>query len=196
MKKSLVLLSLLSLTSSVMASDVSVFVGLGFGASSNSYKISGKVPGVVEIQEEGKIDATRFGIIKSGLIFNKEHRLALSYNRVFYKDADINTLLASYDYLINVNEESRFYIGLHAGRTDFEGKDEIKFLDDSGASYGIQGGYIYDITPNFEFEIGAIYTSYNMKNKEGKMKIEGVDFDYNFKMKDSFSAFAGINYKF
>ena len=104
--------------------------------------------------------------------------------------------MAGYDYLIPVNNESRVYVGAHLGSTSFKGKKNLDGVDDTGFAYGLQTGYIYDITKNIEFEFGLNYTKHDL-DKTGTMRANnGNPVSVKLEMKDSISTFAGINYKF
>jgi opacity protein-like surface antigen len=142
-------------------------------------------------------------ILKGGVILDNSHRISLTYAPAFHDDADVHNFLAGYDYLIPVNSESKFYVGAHAGAASFKAKGDLEDdanilgidLDTSGFAYGAQLGYIYNITKNVEFEIGAMYTRYNI-DKDESGDYMGFDYNFEFELKDSFSTFIGFNYKF
>ncbi len=67
----------------------------------------------------------------------------------------------------------------------------------SGFAYGVQTGYIYDITKNIEFEFGLNYTKHDLDKTMATMRANnGNPVSVKLEMKDSISTFAGINYKF
>ena len=205
MKKSLVMASLLALGTSAMAVDVQPYVGAGLGASWNKvegkYDISGPV-----VNESGKESERKSSLlvgIKGGVILDNSHRLSLNYNPAFHSNATVHNILASYDYLIPLNDSNRFYVGAHAGFSSFRGKDKLKDnyygalgdINASGFAYGAQTGYIYDITKNIEFEFGLSYTKYNV-DKTYSGSALGHNAELKLEMKDSISTLVGINYKF
>lgn len=189
MKKSLILAGLLAIGTSALAYDVKGYVGAGVGANSSKGTATETDAGVTESNSDR--ESSTLGILKGGVILDNSHRTSLIYAPAFYKDANIHNILVAYDYLIPVNSESRVALGIHAGATTLKGKKEADFVKANGLSYGIQAGYIYDITSNVEFEIGAMYTKHNVKDTG---TIDGVS--YEVKLKDTTSAFVGINYKF
>ena len=197
MKKSLVMASLLALGTSAMAVDVQPYVGAGLGASWNKvegkYDISGPV--VNESGKESERESSLLVGIKGGVILDNSHRLSLNYNPAFHSDATVHNILASYDYLIPVNDSNRFYVGAHAGYASLKGKSDLDGLDMSGFAYGAQAGYIYDITKNVEFEIGLNYTKHNA-DKSYSYTVLGHNTNEKYELKDSISNLIGINYKF
>ena len=103
--------------------------------------------------------------------------------------------MAGYDYLIPLNDKNKLYVGAHAGVSSFKGKDDADGFDMSGFAYGVQTGYIYDITKNIEFEFGLNYTKYNV-DKTYSYSDFGHNAELKLEMKDSISTLVGINYKF
>ena len=205
MKKSLAIASLLALGTSAMAVDVQPFVGVSTGASWNKVEGNLKVSGPVEnfsVSDDDRESAFLMGI-KGGIILDNSHRLAINYNPAFDSYATVHNILASYDYLIPLNDSNRFYVGAHAGFSSFRGKDKLKDnyygalgdINASGFAYGAQTGYIYDITKNIEFEFGLSYTKYNV-DKTYSGSALGHNAELKLEMKDSISTLVGINYKF
>lgn len=197
MKKSFVLASLVVASTSMMAMDLQYFLGAGAGASWGKWNEKATVTGPVvntTLSESGTDSATTM-ILKGGAILDKTHRLSLSYAPSTNSDANIHNFFAGYDYLIPANNESRFYIGTHAGISSFKGKDDIDEVNMSGFAYGAQVGYIYDITKNIEFEIGAMYTKMNLEDKGSYVEL-GHDVSWKFEQESGISSFLGINYKF
>lgn len=196
-KKSLVMASLLAVGTSAMAVDVQPFVGVSAGASWNKvegkYKISGPV--LNESGKETERESAFLVGIKGGVILGDSHRLGLNYNPAFHSDATVHNILASYDYLIPLNESNRLYIGAHAGYASLKGKSDLDGLDMSGFAYGAQAGYIFDITKNVEFEIGLNYTKYNADKSYSYTEL-GHNVNEKYELKDSISTMVGINYKF
>lgn len=103
--------------------------------------------------------------------------------------------MAGYDYLIPVNNESRVYVGAHLRSTSFKGKKNLDGVDDTGFAYGLQAGYIYDITKNIEFEFGLNYTKHNADKSYSYTEL-GHNVNEKYELKDSISTLVGINYKF
>ena len=205
MKKSLVMASLLALGTSAMAIDVQPFVGVNSGASWTKVKENGKISGPIVNYSVGSSDTESsftFGL-KGGIILDNSHRLGINYNPSFDSYATVHNILASYDYLIPLNDSNRFYVGAHAGFSSFRGKDKLKDnyygalgdINASGFAYGAQTGYIYDITKNIEFEFGLSYTKYNV-DKTYSGSALGHNAELKLEMKDSISTLVGINYKF
>lgn len=192
MKKSLAIVSLLALGTSAMAVDVQPYIGAGAGISWNKLEATASMGGVTE-SETQRENATLM-IFKGGVILDNAHRISLNYAPAIHSDANVHNILASYDYLIPVNSENRFYVGAHAGVSKFQGKDDISDLNMSGFAYGAQAGYIYDITKNVEFEIGAMYTKQNADKTIADY--EGTGVSLKAELKDTISTFVGINYKF
>ena len=193
MKKSLVMATLVAASTSMMAMDLQYFLGAGAGASWNKYKESASV-GALSASETDRVSSALM-IFKGGIILDNSHRLSLSYAPAFHSDANVHNFMAGYDYLIPVNNDSRFYVGAHAGISSFKGKEDIDGFDMSGFAYGTQLGYIYDLTKNIEFEIGAMYTKFNT-DKRGTIDFSGTPVSLKIEQEDAISTFAGINYKF
>ena len=196
-KKSLAIASLLVLGTSAMAIDVQPYVGAGIGASWNKlegkYDISGPV--VNSSGKESERNSSFLAGIKGGVILDKSHRLGLNYNPAFHSDATVHNVLASYDFLIPVNDSNRFYVGAHAGYASLKGKGDASGLKMSGFAYGAQAGYIYDITKNIEFEFGLNYTRHNADKTYSYTEL-GHNVKEKYELKDSISTLVGINYKF
>ena len=117
--------------------------------------------------------------------------------------ATVHNILASYDYLIPLNDSNRFYVGAHAGFSSFRGKDKLKDnyygalgdINASGFAYGAQTGYIYDITKNIEFEFGLNYTRHDVEKTYSARN--GADWlDVKAELDYSIGTMVGINYKF
>lgn len=199
MKKSLVMASLLAFGTSAMA-DVQGFVGAGLGASWNKSESSIQTPGYVFVNSNSTTDSDRDSSFlmgfKGGVILDSTHRLALNYNPAIHSNANVHNILASYDYLIPVNSDNRFYLGVHAGIASFKGKDDISDLSMTGFAYGAQAGYIYDITKNVEFEFGLNYTKHNADKTGRILANDGTPISMKLELKDSISTLVGINYKF
>lgn len=197
MKKSLAMASLLALGTSAMALDVQPFVGLGIGKTWNEIEQKQDISGPFENSSETlseKEDSILFGI-KGGVILDNSHRLGLNYNTASYDNATVHNILASYDYLIPLNESNRLYVGAHTGYLSFVGKDDMDGFDMSGFAYGAQVGYIHDITKNIEFEIGLNYTK-STADKSDSYTLLGHNINDKYELKDSISTLVGINYKF
>ena len=193
-KKSLAMASLLALGTSAMAIDVQPFVGAGAGISWNKSDATATI-GAVSASESDRNSSASL-ILKGGAILDGSHRLSLNYAPSFHSDANVHNVMAGYDYLIPVNNESRVYVGVHLGSTSFKGKKNLDGVDDTWFAYGLQTGYIYDITKNIEFEFGLNYTKHDL-DKTGTMRANnGNPVSVKLEMKDSISTFAGINYKF
>ena len=194
MKKSLVMASLLALGTSAMAIDVQPFVGAGAGVSWNKSEATATI-GAVSASESDRNSSASL-ILKGGAILDGSHRLSLNYAPSFHSDANVHNVMAGYDYLIPLNDKNKLYVGAHAGVSSFKGKDDADGFDMSGFAYGVQTGYIYDITKNIEFEFGLNYTKHDL-DKTGTMRANnGNPVSVKLEMKDSISTFAGINYKF
>ena len=127
-KKSLAMASLLALGTSAMAIDVQPFVGVNSGASWTKVKENAKISGPIVNYSVGSSDTESsftFGL-KGGIILDNSHRLGINYNPSFDSYATVHNILASYDYLIPLNDSNRFYVGAHAGFSSFRGKDKLK----------------------------------------------------------------------
>ncbi|MDX4048164.1 outer membrane beta-barrel protein [Aliarcobacter skirrowii] len=199
-KKSLAMASLLALGTSTMALDVQPFVGVGFGSSSSEYKQSINTPGYVFIGENSNSisdSENSFNFtVKGGAILDKLHRLSANFTNSSFDNGDVSSLIIDYDFLIPLNDKSRLYVGPHLGYSSFEGDENIKAFDMSGMSYGIQGGYIYDINTNLEFEFGLKYTKYDLKDTANQRALDGNMISVNLEIENSSTAYFGINYKF
>lgn len=197
MKKSLILASLVAASTSMMAMDSQYFLGAGAGASWGKWNEKATVTGPVlnTTLSDSATDSATTMLLKGGVILDKTHRLSLSYTPSMNSDANIHSFFAGYDYLIPLNNESRFYVGTHAGVSSFKGKDDIDGVNMSGFTYGAQGGYIYDISKNIEFEIGAMYTKLNLEDTGSYVEL-GHNVSWKFEQESAISSFIGINYKF
>lgn len=197
MKKSLVLASLVVASTSMMSMDVQYFLGAGAERSNANFKADVNAPSI-GYSETFKNDESDTGLkLKMGAILNKTHRISISHAKFGGEDTDVNVILGNYDYLIPLNNEFRLYTGVHAGNAQYKESniDIIGTAKMSGLAYGAQVGALYDITKNIEFELGLAYTKYNV-DKTINWVDTGVDVSGKFKLEDSTSMFAGINYKF
>lgn len=128
-------------------------------------------------------------------LFIDTSRISLAYAPAFNSDANVHNVMAGYDYLIPVNNESRVYVGAHLGSTSFKGKKNLDGVDDTGFAYGAQAGYIYDITKNIEFEFGLNYTRHDVEKTYSARN--GADWlDVKAELDYSIGTMVGINYKF
>lgn len=184
MNKSLVLAGLVVASTSMMAMDTQYFIGAG----AEKTNIDTKVSGADGYNSKGKIDDTGLSL-KTGVILNKAHRISLSLVKYSENDSDVTSILGNYDYLIPINNDFRFFTGLHAGSTKVKVEESGESASFSGLSYGVQIGAMYDLTKNIEFELGLGYTKYNVDRTED-------DTWYKLELDKSTSMFAGINYKF
>lgn len=189
MKKSLILVALVVASTSVMAMDTEYFIGAGVERMSIDETASW-----TDGAETFNLKDTGLNL-KVGVILDKNHRLSLSHSK-FSKDfIDLTLISGAYDYLIPINNDFKLYVGLHAGNAKVEFQDEDTF---SGLYYGGQLGAIYNITKNLEFEVGVIYSKYNVERAGYTIKeADGSTTEWAKEELDkSTSMFAGINYKF
>ena len=194
-KKSLVMASLLALGTSAIAIDVQPYIGAGAGVSFGKTEVTVNTPGYVYLGDESERKSSASLILKGGAILDSSHRLSLSYAPSFHSDANVHNVMAGYDYLIPVNNESRVYVGAHLGSTSFKGKKNLDGVDDTGFAYGLQTGYIYDITKNIEFEFGLNYTRHDVEKTYSARN--GADWlDVKAELDYSIGTMVGINYKF
>jgi opacity protein-like surface antigen len=197
MKKTIVMASLVAASTSMMAMDLQYFLGAGAERASANFKSDVNAPsiGYSETFKEDQNDTALK--LKAGVIMDKTHRISLSHSKFGGQDTDVTVILANYDYLIPINNEFRLYAGVHAGNAEYKETniDIIGTAKMSGLAYGAQVGAMYDITKNIEFELGLAYTKYNL-DKTINWVDTGVDVSGKFKIEDSTSMFAGINYKF
>lgn len=198
MKKSLVMASLVVSSTSMMAMDLQYFLGAGANRVDADYKTTVNVPsdGISDNSSDSFKDT---GLaLKTGVILDKKHRISIAYSDYSKDGADATTITGNYDYLIPLNNEFRFYTGVHLGNTKFEvNLDDINAgnVKASGLVYGAQVGALYDITKNIELEVGFAYSKYNV-DKSFTGTISNVDYNAKYDLKDSTSMFAGLNYKF
>ena len=187
MKKTIVMASLVAASTSMMAMDLQYFLGAGVERGDADFKISASENGN-SASESISSDATDLKL-KAGVILNKTHRISLSHVNYGIEDGgDFRIILANYDYLIPLNEDFRFFAGVHLGNANYEEDSDLKM---SGLAYGVQVGAIYDITKNVEFELGLAYSKYNV---DTTVEIDSVT--AKVELEDSTSMFAGLNYKF
>ncbi len=177
MNKSLVLTTLLTVSTSIMAMDVDYFIGAGAergnidsSASSASTSING----------DYKDTALK---LKAGVILNKNQRISLSHVGYSNNGGDLDLTELNYDYIFPLENKFSLLAGVHLGKADYK---ESGF-DMDGSVYGIQAGALYDITSNIEAEMGLAYSKYNVDKTINNVKVE---FD------DSTSLYVGLNYKF
>ena len=188
MKKTIVMASLVAASTSMMAMDLQYFLGAGVERGDFEMKISN----AAGRNESYNGDATDLKL-KAGVILNKTHRISLSHVNYGIEDGgDFRIILGNYDYLIPLNEDFRFFAGVHLGNANYEEDSDLKM---SGLAYGAQVGAIYDITKNIEFELGLAYTKYNV-DKSFTGTESGVNYNAKIELEDSTSMYAGINYKF
>ena len=191
MKKTIVMASLVAASTSMMAMDLQYFLGAGVERGDADLKVSASANGN-SASESISSDATDLKL-KAGVILNKTHRISLSHVNYGIEDGgDFRIILGNYDYLIPLNEDFRFFAGVHLGNANYEEDSDLKM---SGLAYGVQVGAIYDITKNVEFELGLAYSKYNV-DKTINWTDSGVDIEAKLEIEDSTSMSAGINYKF
>ncbi|MFY4805342.1 hypothetical protein ACOTVJ_02975 [Aliarcobacter butzleri] len=121
--------------------------------------------------------------LKLGAILNNTYRIYLSgveYKTDLFKVKMVN---GNYEYLIPITNNFRLFSGIHLGTFK------------NNMVYGVQGGFIYDITKNIEFELGGFYSKYQ-KEVDIKGEKSGFKFTDTIKIENSESLFAGFNYKF
>jgi opacity protein-like surface antigen len=174
MNKTLVLSSLLALSTSVMAMDVTYFIGAG--AERGSVKTKADTATVTKFEDTGLK-------LKAGAIFNKNQRLSLSYV-TFNKDGgNLDLTELSYDYLIPLKNKFSVLAGVHAGYAKYKASP----LDMKGYDYGLQTGLLYDITSNIQLETSIAYSKYNVDDTVNNIK---------FELDHSTAFYLGFNYKF
>ena len=193
MKKTIVMASLVAASTSMMAMDLQYFLGAGVERGDVDFKSTVNIPSAGYSENESfSNDATDLKL-KLGVILDKTHRISLSHVNYGIEDGgDFRIILGNYDYLIPLNEDFRFFAGVHLGNANYEEDADLKM---SGLAYGAQVGAIYDITKNIEFELGLAYSKYNV-DKSYSGTIGTLSYDYKVELEDSTSMFAGINYKF
>jgi opacity protein-like surface antigen len=186
-KKSMILATLLTASTSMMGMNLEYFLGAGVERVDGNFKYSSET----NADSNGKASMTDEGLkLKAGVILDKTHRISVSHVKYSKAGVDVRTILGNYDYLIPMSEEFRLFAGIHAGSTKVEIESSITdSISFSGLTYGAQAGLIYDITKNIEFETGVAYTKYNVDRAE-TTNWSGVE------LEDSASISAGINYKF
>mgnify|MGYP000328865657 CR=1 FL=1 len=199
MKKSLVIASLVTASTSMMAMDLQYFLGAGAERANANFKADVNVPSIGYSETFKEDDNDTALKLKLGVILDKTHRISLSHSKFGGEDTDVTVILGNYDYLIPINNEFRLYTGVHAGNAEYKetntglaDNNEVKM---SGLAYGAQVGAIYDITKNIEFELGLAYTKYNV-DKSFTGTESGVNYNAKIELEDSTSMSAGINYKF
>lgn len=191
MKKSLVIVSLITISSSVTAMNLEYFLGTGIERGNATFNATVSVPNM-GYSESISDNVSDIGLkLNAGTILDKTHRMSLSLTKFSGAGSNVNILLGNYDYLIPINNEFRFYAGLHAGNAQYK-KAEIKM---SGLAYGTQVGAIYDITKNIEFELALGYTKYDVEKTLNRIE-QGVNVSRTVEFEDAISMFGGINYKF
>ena len=193
MKKTIVMASLVAASTSMMAMDLQYFLGAGVERGDADFKGTINAPSIGYTESESFSDDALSLKLKLGVILDKTHRISLSHVNYGIEDGgDFRIILGNYDYLIPLNEDFRFFAGVHLGNANYEEDSDLKM---SGLAYGAQVGAIYDITKNIEFELGLAYTKYNV-DKSFSGTISGVDYNGKIELEDSTSMFASINYKF
>ena len=193
MKKTIVMASLVAASTSMMAMDLQYFLGAGAERGDANFKGTINAPSIGYTESESFSDDALSLKLKLGVILDKTHRISLSHVNYGIEDGgDFRIILGNYDYLIPLNEDFRFFAGVHLGNANYEEDSDLKM---SGLAYGAQVGAIYDITKNIEFELGLAYTKYNV-DKSFTGTESGVNYNAKIELEDSTSMSAGINYKF
>ncbi|MDD4330104.1 MAG: hypothetical protein PHD79_09135 [Aliarcobacter sp.] len=193
MKKTIVMASLVAASTSMMAMDLQYFLGAGAERGDANFKGTINAPSIGYTESESFSDDALSLKLKLGVILDKTHRISLSHVNYGIEDGgDFRIILGNYDYLIPLNEDFRFFAGVHLGNANYEEDSDLKM---SGLAYGVQVGAIYDITKNVEFELGLAYTKYNV-DKSFTGTESGVNYNAKIELEDSTSMSAGINYKF
>lgn len=193
MKKTIVMASLVAASTSMMAMDLQYFLGAGVERIDADFKGTINAPSIGYTESESFSDDALSLKLKLGVILDKTHRISLSHVNYGIEDGgDFRIILGNYDYLIPLNEDFRFFAGVHLGNANYEEDSDLKM---SGLAYGVQVGAIYDITKNVEFELGLAYSKYNV-DKTINWTDSGVDIEAKLEIEDSTSMSAGINYKF
>ncbi len=193
MKKTIVMASLVAASTSMMAMDLQYFLGAGAERGDANFKGTINAPSIGYTESESFSDDALSLKLKLGVILDKTHRISLSHVNYGIEDGgDFRIILGNYDYLIPLNEDFRFFAGVHLGNANYEEDSDLKM---SGLAYGVQVGAIYDITKNVEFELGLAYSKYNV-DKTINRTDSGVDIEAKLEIEDLTSMSAGINYKF
>lgn len=196
MRKSLLVVSLLFMGTSLMAADTkdSWFVGGEFGGMNMKYGFDGR-QGASTLNFSDTIHAS-YESIKIGKYF-EYGRVYSSLVRQNEKD-DFSSWSVGlgYDYLFKNTSGYTPFIGINGLYT--EGKDKTNFAntynlnDPKGFSYGVETGVIYAMTSNVDLEIGARYM--NSEDVEESRR-SGADYGI-FKGKQTLQYYLGLNYKF
>lgn len=186
MNKKIIAASLIAASTSMMAMDLQYFLGAGVERGNLNLKASVDI-GQYHNEISNDASDTSFKL-KGGIIIDELHRVSLSYVKFGETNENLTNNLINYDYLITLNEKSKLFVGVHAGKADYhiEGENSM-----SGTAYGSQVGGLYDITKNIQIELAAAYTMYNVSQTYTIGSIPVL-----VELEDSTSMSASINYKF
>lgn len=172
MKKSLILTSLLTLSTSLIAMEYKYFFAVGMENQNASF--SGN-------SVANDVKATELKL-KTGIFLNKTNRISLSHIKFGEDQADFTVSIINYDRLIPVNHEYKLYAGFHVGNAKYEEPN----LDIDGLAYGAQLGIVFINETNMELEFGLAYSKYDFDDT-----INGSEAEVK-----AISIFTSINYKF
>lgn len=209
MKKIILATALLLMSSSVMAIESQVFLGVDGAVSKADYKegLDGTITrnsdglSISNISESGDESDTTFGI-KAGVVLDKKHRLYGYYTKPEYDggtdNAEVEIITFNYEYLFETESDKLSpYFGGHIG----QGELEYSGLSDKGLVYGIQAGILYDITENIGFEVGVSYSWSDVKVESSS--VSGPIGDYTLtdvsvyvEAENISRGYVGLNFKF
>lgn len=199
MKKSLVLVGLLTISSSIFAAetlDVKYFVGAEIGSSEAT--VDAKVSGY-DIGNES--DSGGHRSIKFGAILNDNHRLSVMYSGYSTDSSvDLSSYSVGYDYMFATNTKFTPFVGIGITKVNYElsglkqissnySKDTLK-LNDNQVSLNV--GSTFDLGNNFELEAG--YRLALIAN--GSDTVYYNDNAVEFEIEDFNQLYFGVNYKF
>ncbi|MEZ7935354.1 MAG: opacity family porin [Sulfurospirillum sp.] len=195
MKKNWVVASLLLLGSSAIFADQNPwFVGGEFGGMNMKYKFESQISGTP--YNFGDTVHATYESFKVGKYFD----YGRIYGSVIRQNKEDNFSSWSgglaYDYLFRNSTSITPFIGINGMYS--KGKDETQFaktndfVHQKGFSYGAEAGVIFTVTTHIDLEIG---TRYMDSSDFGKSRSNGADFG-EFKGKDIFQYYVGIDYKF
>lgn len=182
LKKSLLLSSLLLFGTQAYSDQY--FIGAKAGSTWTKDKFS------CSYGSSGSDNTSAFVMdFKGGKIIDDTHRLSLGYSPIFHSGAKIHRVLASYDYLIPMEDRSKLYAGAHFGSVSLR-SDDTDF-NTTDIAYGVQAGYIKELQENIDLEFGAKYTKYNIS----KSYNDSIG-QCNLKLENDFTLLVGLNYRF
>ena len=216
MKKSLVLASLITASTSMMAMNIEYFGGVDLSRADANVKDTVNLTGgtltigstsynTVGSESWSYSSDDTAPAFKLGVILDETHRIYLKYGKYDgVESSEMKLTTLNYDYMFSgLKHDYKIvpYVGTFVGH----GKLETQIGNGSGVIYGVDAGFVVPITKNVEFDFNLAYmksnidasTSWsNVNATEGNITLTNVSGNYEVEVRNATIANFGINFRF